>query len=68
VSGAIGFEMLGGWWASRHHLADRSEIYVLLSTAEECLEMLGATLFLHALLQPLIVEPREAKDPMSGQA
>lgn len=40
VSGAIGMETVSGWWASGH--GDENTAYLLLTTAEENLEMLGA--------------------------
>lgn len=48
VTGAIGFEMLGG----RHHdlYGDEDLIYSLLYTGEEFLEMLGIAIMIYALL------------------
>lgn len=48
VSGAIGIEMLGGWYYERH--GPDHALYGLLYTGEELLEMLGVALFLYALL------------------
>ena len=47
VSGAIGFEMLGGWQVE---LYGRSTLYYLTSTCEELLEMCGVVVFIYTLL------------------
>lgn len=49
VGGAVGFEMLGGRYASIHGLDNLG--YVLLVTAEEGLEMSGVILFIRSLCQ-----------------
>jgi hypothetical protein len=49
LSGALGFEMLGGLWAD--HYGELNWIYRVLVTAEEFLEMSGAILFLFALMR-----------------
>ena len=49
VSGAIGFEMLGGWYFQLHG-ARKDLLYGLMSTGEETLEMLGMTAFAYTLL------------------
>jgi len=46
--GAIGFEVIGGAYASDHGQSDM--VYALIASAEEALEMLGAALAFHALL------------------
>jgi hypothetical protein len=48
VAGAIGFEVIGGAYASEHGQSDM--VYALIASAEEALEMLGATFAFHALL------------------
>jgi hypothetical protein len=49
VTGAIGMEMIGGWYAEAFGVqADLT--YALISTAEETLEMLGVLMLLYALL------------------
>lgn len=47
VSGALGLEMLGGYWLEGH---GRDGLYVVLQTLEEALEMSGVVLFLYSLL------------------
>jgi hypothetical protein len=49
LTGALGFEAIGGWYYDRVDQAT-DMIYVTLVTAEETLEMAGLILFLHALL------------------
>ena len=49
VSGALGFEMLGGWYAERH--GEVSIVYAMLYTFEETLEMAGIALFVYSLLK-----------------
>lgn len=51
VSGAVGFEMLGGWrWQSVS--GDISDpLYILLFTCEETLEIAGMSLMLYAVLR-----------------
>lgn len=48
LSGALGFEMLGGFAASR--FGESSAIYALAATIEELLEMVGIALFIYSLL------------------
>lgn len=48
VGGAIGGEIVGGWYITEHGAEDYT--YVLISTAEEAAEMAGMVLFLYALL------------------
>lgn len=48
MSGALGFEMLGGFAASS--FGEESAIYALAATTEELLEMIGIALFIYALL------------------
>lgn len=47
-SGALGMEMVGGAYAEKHGLQNLP--YILMSSVEECLEMLGMIIFIHALL------------------
>lgn len=49
VAGAIGMEMVGGYMASSYGL--ESAALQASSTVEELLEMLGITIFIHALLE-----------------
>jgi hypothetical protein len=48
ISGAIGFEMLGGWYESQ--FGDRHLMYDVIVTIEESLEMTGSILLIRALL------------------
>lgn len=48
VGGAVGFEALGGWYSGLH--GSKNPYFVALMTCEETLEMVGASLFLFALL------------------
>ncbi len=48
VGGALGGEMVGGWHIAAN--GSRNFAYVLISTAEEALEMAGIVLFTYALL------------------
>jgi hypothetical protein len=48
VSGAIGFEMIGGAYKAAYGPLNMG--YVLIVTAEETLEMVGASVFLYGLL------------------
>ena len=54
VGGAIGVEMIGGDYASRHGML--SPTYLLIATVEETLEMLGLLVFGYALLG-LLADP-----------
>ena len=48
VGGAIGLEMLGGWYAESH--GSENWPYTIIATSEETLEMVGLVVFIHALL------------------
>jgi hypothetical protein len=48
VTGAIGFEMLGGWHAESNGMDNT--LYCLFYTCEETLEMMGSVTFIYALL------------------
>ncbi len=51
VSGAIGFEMLGGWYTVLYGIDGKEGLsYAILYTSEESLEMLGIAIFIYALL------------------
>ena len=50
VGGALGVEMVGGWYASKF---TKSFTYELISTVEETLEMAGAAFFIYSLLDYL---------------
>lgn len=54
VSGAMGFEMLGG--LQFQISGTRNVIYALLYTCEELLEMLGVALFIYAILKHIVTE------------
>ena len=49
VTGAIGMEMLGGWYFSADPSHDHDVIYILIQTVEELLEMTGIIVFIYAL-------------------
>jgi len=48
VGGAVGFEALGGWYSGLY--GSKNPYFVALLTCEETLEMVGASLFLYALV------------------
>ncbi len=48
VSAAVGIDFVEGWYSGLHGPND--PVFVMLVTAEETLEMVGASLFLYALL------------------
>ncbi len=49
LTGAVGFEMVGGYYFARH--GDQVDlIYSLLTTCEESLEMIGMLIFAYALM------------------
>ena len=47
ILGAVGFEMLEGWYSEIHNQG--SSLYTLLTTVEEVLEMSGIVVFIYAL-------------------
>jgi hypothetical protein len=49
ICGGIGFEMVSGHYIERHD--DQQPIYIMMTTIEELLEMLGLSLFVYALLE-----------------
>ena len=49
VTGALGFEMLDGWYLELHK-GQEDLIYSLISTFEESLEMIGLLTFVYALM------------------
>lgn len=49
VAGAVGLEMVGGYYASAH--GEESARFIAETTAEEFLEMLGIVVFIYALLE-----------------
>lgn len=57
VSGAIGLEMVGGYYASSY--GEESLGFVVEATAEEFLEMLGITVFIYALLEYMRLHVKE---------
>lgn len=52
VSGAIGFEMLGGWRFEMY--GNHDLVYSLYYTCEETLEMVGIAIFIYALLTHIV--------------
>ncbi|RMB63301.1 hypothetical protein EAX61_02605 [Dokdonia sinensis] len=55
IIGAVGFEMMGGWYID-NHIIDHSTMYksrpvFILYTIEELLEMIGLSAFIYALLR-----------------
>jgi hypothetical protein len=50
VGGALGVELLGGWYVSSY---GPSFTYAMITTVEETMEMVGAAVFLYALLDYL---------------
>ena len=52
VTGAIGFELIGGWYADKHGTGNIT--YALITTCEELLEMLGIALFIYTLLKYIV--------------
>lgn len=54
VGGALGMEMVGGWYAQNYGSGNLS--YVAIATLEETLEMLGVVIFIYALLRYLAAE------------
>jgi len=51
VGGAIGVEMVGGWYASQY--GEITFVHAMITTAEEALEMGGVALFVYVLLDYL---------------
>lgn len=49
VGGALGIEMIGGWYVAQYE--DRTFTYELLVTVEEVMEKTGVLLFVYALLE-----------------
>jgi hypothetical protein len=52
IAGTLGFELIGGWYLSRHDEIEDLH-YLLLVAAEEFLEMAGSILFIYTLLDYL---------------
>jgi len=48
VGGALGMEMVGGYWTDLY--GKNNLTYALITCAEECMEMVGVAVFIHALL------------------
>ena len=48
VTGAIGAEMVGGWYLEQHGSA--TPLYVAIQTVEEALEMVGILVFISSML------------------
>lgn len=59
VGGALGMELAGGYVADYH--GQGTPLYTAMTTVEECLEMLGIVVFIHALLSYLGAEVGEAR-------
>ena len=51
VGGALGMELPLGWWTERH--GNDNLVYALIDHLEEALELVGASLFLTALVEEL---------------
>jgi len=51
LSGALGLEMLGGWWTENR--SDTELAYQMITSVEESLEYLGASLYIYAVLRDL---------------
>jgi len=49
VAGAVGAEMVGGWYSERH--GNGNPVYVSIQTIEEVLEMVGILVFISAILE-----------------
>lgn len=58
IGGAIGMEMVGGYYVASGGAQDLT--YYLITTAEEALEMAGAIVFIWALLTYIAKDQREA--------
>lgn len=58
VGGALGMEMLDGWYADHH---GENTVYLLLTAIEETLEMSGATMFIGCLLRYLAEQAGEIR-------
>lgn len=56
VAGAVGLEMVGGWYLSAQVDQHRDGIFIVLQTIEEGLEMFGIVVFLYALAEYLTVQ------------
>jgi hypothetical protein len=59
VAGAVGMELLGGYYSHRHGYENLP--YAMIATVEELLEMLGGALFVHAWLSHLAEEGEELR-------
>lgn len=66
VGGALGVEMIGGWWADRS--GTDSMAYMLITWVEESLEIAGTVVFLHALHGPWFGVARVPRIRASGDA
>jgi hypothetical protein len=53
VGGALGVELIGGWYSSLH--GDSNLSFALISTVEEALEMVGSAVLISALLAYIAV-------------
>lgn len=54
VCGALGFELIGGWYADNY--GAKVIIYSIITSFEELLEMLGIALFTYALFTHITEE------------
>ena len=64
VGGALGVELIGGFVADRF---GRGALYKALVVVEESAEMVGITIFVHALLAHLAREGRELRIRFVGE-
>lgn len=60
VGGALGLELVGGWYISQYGEWGSVE-YLMINTVEEGLEMVGAALFIYALLAYLRAHVAEVR-------
>jgi hypothetical protein len=64
IAGAVGFEALDGWYSGLY--GPRNVTFVTLLTIEETLEMVGASLFLYALLRTVEEQFGEIRIRLAG--
>lgn len=59
LAGAIGFELIGGWFADQQGV--HQPIFYVLANIEEILEMIGVVVFIHGLLEYIWVYSPEIR-------
>lgn len=71
VSGAIGVELIGGWYVSHYDPTTFTGgprfTYALIATVEEALEMIGIATFIYALLEYLRVHVGTIRAAFDGE-